>query len=59
MLRATAEMMLRSLSDADVSREALPHHEHLYAAIGDRDNEAAAMASRAHLQVSRQTYGAR
>jgi DNA-binding FadR family transcriptional regulator len=51
-------MMLRSLSDADVSREALPHYEHLYAAIGDRDNEAAAMASRAHLQVSRQTNGA-
>lgn len=58
ILRPTAEMMLRSLSDADVSREALPFHEQLYAAIRDRDSQAAALASRAHLQVSRQTYGA-
>lgn len=58
ILRPTAEMMLRSLSDSHVSREGLPYHEHLYAAIRDRDSVAAVKASRGHLDVSQRTYGA-
>lgn len=57
ILRPTAEMMLRSLSDPHVSREGLPYHEHLFAAIRDGDCVAAAKASRAHLEVSQRTYG--
>jgi GntR family transcriptional repressor for pyruvate dehydrogenase complex len=57
ILRPTAEMMLRSLSDPHVSRKGLPYHEHLYLAISDRDPRAAVQASRDHLRVSERTYG--
>lgn len=57
ILRPTAQMMMRSLGDATVSREGVPYHEHLYLAIRDRDPEAAAAASRGHLLVGKRTYG--
>jgi DNA-binding FadR family transcriptional regulator len=58
ILGPTADMMLRSLSDAHVSREGLPYHEQIYLAIKSGDEVAAARASRGHLEVSERMYGA-
>jgi GntR family transcriptional regulator, transcriptional repressor for pyruvate dehydrogenase complex len=56
--RLSFEMMLRSLSDPGVSREAIPLHGEIFDAIvaGDGDRAAAAMAE--HLRVAQQLYGA-
>jgi GntR family transcriptional repressor for pyruvate dehydrogenase complex len=58
ILHPVAEMMLRSLSDPQVTDEGLPFHEGLYLAICRRDADAAAQVTREHLAVSKRTYGA-
>jgi len=58
ILGPTADMMLRSLSDAHVSREGLPYHEQIYWAIKSGDKAGAGSACRGHLEVSERIYGA-
>ena len=58
ILGPTADMMLSSLSNPHVSREGLPHHEQIFAAIKRSDEAAAARASRGHLELSDRMYGA-
>lgn len=52
-----AELMLRSLSDPDVSRAGLPFHEEIFAAIRDGEPERARAAMAGHLMVAEKTYG--
>lgn len=51
------ELMLRSLDDPETVALGAPYHHKLYAAIRDRDAEAASRAAFGHLQVAQHTYG--
>jgi GntR family transcriptional regulator, transcriptional repressor for pyruvate dehydrogenase complex len=53
----TAGMMLRSLSDREVSREGLPYHRDIYGAIAERRPMDARAAAMNHLQVAHRSYG--
>jgi GntR family transcriptional regulator, transcriptional repressor for pyruvate dehydrogenase complex len=53
----TAELMLRSLSDREVSRAGLPQHKDILEAIRNRDPEAARSLMRDHLGVAMDHYG--
>lgn len=53
----TVELMLRSLGDPTVSREGLPFHEEICAAIRDKEPERARDAMAGHLTVAERTYG--
>lgn len=53
----TFELVLRSLGDANVSREGLPYHDKILRAIGDRDPAAAREAIEEHLLIARRLYG--
>ncbi len=53
----TAEMMLRSLADRDVSRVGLPQHREILEAIEARDAERAESVMVAHLRVAAERYG--
>lgn len=53
-----AEMMFRSLTDQQVSREGLPYHHDIYAAISGRRPQDAREAVMNHLQVAYRSYGA-
>jgi DNA-binding FadR family transcriptional regulator len=53
----TAELMLRSLSDPEVAREGLPHHDQLVEAIARGDPDGAQKAAQAHLGLSARAYG--
>lgn len=53
----TFELILRSLSDPSVSREGLPYHRHIVAALRARDADAAERAVRGHLSLARTMYG--
>jgi GntR family transcriptional repressor for pyruvate dehydrogenase complex len=53
----TFELMLRSLSDPAVSREGLPYHREIAAAITERDPERAREAIDGHLVIARRLYG--
>lgn len=55
--RLTFEMMMRSLSDPSVSREAVPIHQEILDAIVRQDEERAAAAMAGHLSVAEQLYG--
>lgn len=54
----THQLMLRSLSDPLVSREGVPYHREVLAAIKARSPQAARRAMAGHLQVGLRTYGA-
>lgn len=51
------ELMLRSLSDPQVSREGVPYHHEVLEAIKARSPQAARRAMAGHLQVGPRTYG--
>jgi GntR family transcriptional repressor for pyruvate dehydrogenase complex len=51
------DLMLRSLSDAEVTRASTPYHVQVYDAIAQGDSEAARAAMAAHLAVASQLYG--
>jgi GntR family transcriptional repressor for pyruvate dehydrogenase complex len=53
----TFELMLRSLTDADVSARGLPFHKKVLAAIQARDADAAEAAMRGHLELASEMYG--
>jgi GntR family transcriptional repressor for pyruvate dehydrogenase complex len=53
----TLELMLRSLGDPTVSREGVPLHQEVFAAIRDRDPERARDAMSGHLLVAVRLYG--
>jgi GntR family transcriptional regulator, transcriptional repressor for pyruvate dehydrogenase complex len=53
----TLELMLRSLGDASVSREGVPLHQEVFAAIRDRDPDHARDAMSGHLLVAVRLYG--
>ena len=53
----TVELLLRSLSDPEVARAALPYHRTIYEAIRDRAPERARAAMADHLAVAAHTYG--
>jgi GntR family transcriptional repressor for pyruvate dehydrogenase complex len=54
----TAELMLRSLSDPEVTRASVPFHWQIWEAIRDRDPARARLAMERHLAVAAQLYGA-
>ncbi len=51
------ELMMRSLSDPEISRKGLPYHERVLAAIKKRDPEAATAAMEGHLGLALRTFG--
>lgn len=51
------ELMLRSLGDRDVTREGVPYHHEVFAAIRDRDPARAREAMAGHLTLALRTYG--
>jgi len=53
----TYELMLRSLSDADVTRVSIPYHRIIYEAIQSRDSDRAQAAMAEHLAVASKLYG--
>jgi GntR family transcriptional repressor for pyruvate dehydrogenase complex len=53
----TFELMLRSLSDTEVSREAVPLHREVLDAILARNSDKAAELMSRHLEVARDLYG--
>jgi GntR family transcriptional regulator, transcriptional repressor for pyruvate dehydrogenase complex len=53
----TVELMLRSLSDPNVSRVGVPYHWEIYEAIRDGDAEQARTAMDGHLLVAERLYG--
>jgi DNA-binding FadR family transcriptional regulator len=53
----TFELMLRSLSDADVSARGLPFHKQILKAIQARDPDGAEVAMRGHLELAGEMYG--
>lgn len=53
----TFELMLRSLTDADVSARGLPFHKQILKAIQARDADAAEAAMRRHLELAGEMYG--
>ena len=54
----TFELILRSLGDPTVSREGVPYHAQILAALRDRDPEKARQAVEGHLRVAGRLYGA-
>jgi DNA-binding FadR family transcriptional regulator len=53
----TFELMLRSLTDADVSARGLPFHKQILKAIQARNPDAAEAAMRGHLELAGEMYG--
>jgi GntR family transcriptional repressor for pyruvate dehydrogenase complex len=53
----TFELMLRSLSDPEVSREGLPYHREIADAIRGRDPDHAREAIEGHLVIAQRLYG--
>jgi DNA-binding FadR family transcriptional regulator len=53
----TFELMLRSLSDTEVSREAVPLHKEVLEAITSGDADTAAQLMIRHLEVAQKLYG--
>ena len=53
----TLNLMLRSLSDPDVTRESIPYHQQIRDAIHDHDPAHARSAMRSHLMVASRLYG--
>lgn len=53
----TVQMMFRSLSDSDVAREGLPHHDQLVTALREGDGVAAQQSIQAHLAVAGDSFG--
>lgn len=51
------ELMLRSLSDATVSRAGVPYHREVLEAIRSRDSTRAQRAMEGHLSIAFHTYG--
>jgi len=55
--RLTAEMILRSLADPNVTRMGVPYHRRILEAIRARDPNAARAEAAEHLRVAEQLYG--
>jgi DNA-binding FadR family transcriptional regulator len=53
----TVELLLRSLTDEDVSRTGLAYHQRVLAAIADRDVRTARREMRAHLTLGLTMFG--
>lgn len=53
----TVELMLRSLSDPEVTRISVPYHRQIYEGIRDHDPERARTAMAKHLAVATSHYG--